>query len=607
MQRNKFGMNFDSGIPLTDENDFKLLYVEGNSEAYNKLKMWIEDRKNCAILGGQIGSGKTTIVAKAFFETKINPEITFHFDREGINQTTGDFLRILLAELIDFAIKNSIDLPENGLPKYLLEIEKDDWHKLLYVLKPEEKTMSSIIKKKEISSRLDNGDSIELVKSMLTLIVHSKNPFMFISGIDKFPTNSPAYFYLKDVLKIFTDFNVLFEANAVHCFNNDDWLINAEKIMIFTMSESEIFSILEKRLGKYKLARTNILSLLTTWSGGNPRQAIRLLTYFESWFKHFEGDAAKALEFSLKNTINDYFSFSKKPKDELFNAISKDNFIRSSLISLPMDKETATMAVYNNWIILNGTPDGDKLPAKINSLAKFLVPIKLYSEEPEIKALKKYAEKTGISPFGLDFNKDVEKSLYEQISPIAEDAVPLNIIEILDVISAALLSKTRADRVIIGYENERNREIVSRYLFAKSNSYEFQEMVEIRLEKEFKETLLEKLTDQSKIYSFVFPDNVDEKDIEKIDSVRDFLLNFQTIWWIPVKSLKKYLSKWTQLRQLFQIFILEEELNKSLKVEDIVSDLKFMEDLVKAENTAEDNYVKNLKIVLEYLREAHNG
>lgn len=606
MKRNSFGINFDEGIPLLNEPDFELLYVEGNGDGCDKLKNWIKKRDCSATIGGQIGSGKTTLISKVFFDVKIFPDITFDFDREGINQTTGDFLRIVVSEIIDYSFNNSIVLPDNGLAKYLLDADADEWSKLHSVLKPEQNTLISIIEKKKISEKINEGSYVELVKDMIGFIFEEKpDIFMFLSGIDKFHTSTPAYLDLKSILKMFADHSVLFEVNAIHLFNNDEWIRNSQKINIFTMTNLEITDLLEKRLGEYKDSKGNILNFFADWSGGNPRQALRLLTYFESWFKHFKGDTAKALESSLKNTISDYFSYSEKPEEKLLNIVAKNNYILGSMVSLPMDRDSAKMAVYNNWILLDGNPDEDKFPAKINPLVKYLLPVKLNAEEPEMKALQKYAEISGISSFGLDFKVDSDE-FKQKLKSILETPVKLNITEILDVISVALLSKNRADRVIIAYENEKNREVALQYLFAKSNSYEYQQLEEIAIDTEIIEKLKGGLSDPNKIYSFVFPENCEETEIRKLDSIRDCLINYQMIWWVPYKNLKTYLSKWTQLRQLFQVFVLEEELSKTLKIEDIKDDLEFMEDLVENENTAEFNYVKNLKEVLEYLKEARN-
>ena len=62
------------------------------------------------------------------------------------------------------------------------------------------------------------------------------------------------------------------------------------------------------------------------------------------------------------------------------------------------------------------------------------------------------------------------------------------------------------------------------------------------------------------------------------------------------------MPNWTQLRQLFEIFVLEDELLGSISMEEVQADLTFFEDLVDNEQSAEANVVTNLKIVLDYLK-----
>ena len=55
------------------------------------------------------------------------------------------------------------------------------------------------------------------------------------------------------------------------------------------------------------------------------------------------------------------------------------------------------------------------------------------------------------------------------------------------------------------------------------------------------------------------------------------------------------------------MFILEDDISKTLKAEDIEADLNFMEDLVESEGTAAFNYVSNLKQVLTYIKGSRHG
>ena len=95
--------------------------------------------------------------------------------------------------------------------------------------------------------------------------------------------------------------------------------------------------------------------------------------------------------------------------------------------------------------------------------------------------------------------------------------------------------------------------------------------------------------------------------LDELNLRRDSFLDRQLIWWIPKDNLNSYLGRWTQLRQLFQVYVLEEDLAKSLSIEEIASDLEFMEELAESEGTASFSYVENLKLVLDYLKGVKHG
>lgn len=107
------------------------------------------------------------------------------------------------------------------------------------------------------------------------------------------------------------------------------------------------------------------------------------------------------------------------------------------------------------------------------------------------------------------------------------------------------------------------------------------------------------------IFSLDFADNWTAGQLAALDSQRDSLLYSQMIWWIPEQALNKYLAHWTQLRQFFEIYILDDELLGSLSLEDIEADIGFFSDLVEEDKSAPSSMVKNLKSVLEYLKVKH--
>jgi len=127
MKRNRFGINLDEGIPLSSEDDFQILYVPCFSDISDQLKDWIENYtdKKPLMFGGQIGSGKSTLIEKTLLESSRKPDITLHFDTEGLNLDVGDFLSITLVGFIEKAIGLNMDLSFSELPFELFKLGKN--------------------------------------------------------------------------------------------------------------------------------------------------------------------------------------------------------------------------------------------------------------------------------------------------------------------------------------------------------------------------------------------------------------------------------------------------------------------------------------------------
>ncbi|MBU0465312.1 MAG: hypothetical protein KKE12_17215, partial [Proteobacteria bacterium] len=452
-----------------------------------------------------------------------------------------------------------------------------------------------------------------------------KSPLaVFASGIDKYDTKSVAFtLSLKSSIEILSNYKTMFEVNAVHLFlpdNTSPFSSNNEKVFIQTVRDKEIIEILNKRMGVYAEPIKKELELIAKWSGGNPRQAIRLLTHYQSARKNKKLDKTGILANAIKRTTDDLFAYSGKPTFELIRTILKDKKIEASLLNLPGDKENALQSLYGNWIFITQSSTNGSWPAIVNPLVKpFFKNGKSIMTEPEQKLLSQYAEINEMSPTGLGFNmleddssqKSADKILQDFFSMGIEKPLTLKLTEILDVISAALLSIDRKDRIMVGFKDKNILNAARAYLFAKANSYEYQRFEHRNLlGGEVKEpiNILEgTLALDTDILSFEFAGKWTEKQLNILDKYRDRFINYQMLWWIPLEDLKDYLPHWVQLRELFEFFILEDELLGSLSIEDIESDLAFYEDLVESEESSEFSMVKNLKIVLEYLKENRGG
>ena len=257
MKRNRFGINLDERIPLSSKDDFQILYVPCFSHISDQLKDWIENYtdKHPLMFGGQIGSGKSTLIVKSFLESSRKPDITFHFDTEGLNLDVGDFLSITLAGFIKKSIEHNIDLSFSELPLELFKLSKNDWRGVIQLLCPEEFSLKSFDSK--ISARKKILEYSEYIKNIINKIgdqiEYKINSHLLIlaSGIDKYDTESAAFFSLHDSLKVLSQFKTLYEVNVTHFFLSKDIFHTDIRLFIPAFTQKDIVTILSKRMGVY--------------------------------------------------------------------------------------------------------------------------------------------------------------------------------------------------------------------------------------------------------------------------------------------------------------------------------------------------------------------
>ncbi len=610
MERNRFGINVDEGIALTTAEEFEGLFVDTESEAGIKLLGWLKTGEQSVLFGGQIGCGKTTLLDYVFYKSGIKPDITFHFDSGSLNLSAIDSWSIVFAELFSFiATLDLINIEEIPVEyKKLLGDTPDAWHESISQIRLQSFSQASIEKNKAFNRLLESSQEYltAFLESLIRKVVLTKkSPLtLFASGIDKFEPGTAAYFALTDILLSLCTHKTLFEVNAVHLFTGDPWCRKLENIFVSTSGTKQIEKILEKRLGRYAGTYAREIPLISKYSGGIPRQALRILESFLAAQKQSPSNSEAFFQ-AAENVNRDFFAFSQRPEDALMQNVRKNLFLEASLISLSGDQETAKRAVFGNWVILKEQMSESRWEAFVNPLIKESFDI-VKADDPERVLLKEYARQRGISEHGLEVDLSQtgwRDTLLEQL----ERPIEFNVTEILDSISSALLSKRRADRIIVAFEDEVIADTVRTYLEAKSNSYEYQVWSHHKINVDIELSPLTEmakcfLEDSVDVYSFEFVGDLSMTSLDELNIRRDWFIEAQLIWWIPKKKLKEYLGQWTQLRQLFQIYVLEEDLGKSLSVEEIESDLDFMNELAESEGTASFSFVKNLKIVLDYLK-----
>jgi NADH/NAD ratio-sensing transcriptional regulator Rex len=613
MKRNTYGVNFDLGVPLESDFDFNKLYIPSNQDHLEQLILWLKNGQTSIQVAGQIGIGKSTFIQKAFKDSTTQADIQLHFDKEGQNLSTGDFLRIVLLEIVKSALNNEIDLSFSKLPSEISQGKVKKWNTLFEKLTQKEFSFSAFNLRNQITENFDKNKEFVII-TLNKIVEHIEDKIkrkliFFASGIDKFETYSFGYFSLFPIIDFLIKYKSLFEINAAHIFDIKWPLRNTEKIILRPFNNAEIQDLLNKRLGAYSFSLKDISNNLIKLSGGNPRQALRLLLNYEHFFK-IDNNSDKALFDSTKKTIQDFFSLSEHPSDDLMNLVKKENSLSSTTFSLPGDKETAQRALFGNWIIMKDALNSNKWKVEINPLISSLYFNIKFPAEFENQLIKTYSDEQQVSPIGLTFSGSIENIIYE-LNKSFTKAYTFNTIQLLDIIASSLLSKDRTDRIIIAYKENNIVDAVRHYIFAKANTFEYQSYKHFEITKgilspsnHIRHILQSEKFD---IYSFDFSCDLEKNQLQEIERMRDYFIYFQMLWWIPLEKAVIYFPSWKQLRQLFQIIILEDELLNSLNEKDIEDDITFLKKLSIEKKSNESLLLDNLKIVLTSLKKMKRG
>ena len=446
--------------------------------------------------------------------------------------------------------------------------------------------------------------------------ITSREPTIIAVGIDKFNPGTPEYFSLKDTLTFLAKRKTLFEVNAVHLFQEQDFRLGIRRSFIGGIGNDMLVQMLQKRLGSYAPIYQNAFSLIVDYSGGNARQALRLLNAYYFRRSQRQNDHTAAIALACHQVGRDLLNipYGRFPTD-IFAVVKRDGYMEGALFTDRESAPGANDAVYHNWLFVQGEPDPatpTKWPAIINPLIDEAIEWEADAPRtPEEEAARKWARDHGISPLGLNLPVDDNgepawDKFWEEIESSSEEET-LNILGVLEEIGAGLFGIERQDRIIITYQKRKNLEAVRDFLVGEANTYSNFPCEEITLEggkgREPVIELLVRLTDRdpNRIYSVELTAKWTEAQLRDLEHRRDILDNLQMLWWIQQDDLKRYLRFWPQLRQFFRIYRLEDELWRGITMEEIQADIDFINDM---SDESEPEGVRRLSAVLTYLKES---
>ncbi|UCH92439.1 MAG: hypothetical protein JSV88_19370 [Candidatus Aminicenantes bacterium] len=632
MKRNRYGINFDLGVPLQSKEDFEILYIELNPDQKQRFVDWINDENQDAIIvAGQIGTGKTTFIEKAFQEASSQCDIRIGFDTEVTTYVRGAFWGFFLGKIIEFAQKQKCNLAEFRLSEDLIKINYDDngLDQLVKALCDRPISISDFNEKKKLYHSID--ENIEFISRQLGDIIEqienkiNRPLFVFAEGIDKFSHYTTEYVSLVDLLNFLKKYKTLYEANLFHLIFHlivpkQKWN-DSSKILLTGVSDEKIIEVLKKRLGVYSPSRENMLPLLSRLSGGNLRQALRLLVEYDYALGKMRKDTKEALDHACQRVRDDLLNIPVGGiEPELLKVVKRDQYITSGTLDDFGSREGSQNAIYQNQIIIMGEANKElKWPAIVNPLLLPAVEaLKDLPESPETKLLREWAEAHEISPFGLEIDVtaiDKNQKFFDIISSSQQSFASLHITEIFESMAAYFLNPERKDKIIIAYENRELVQVANDFIVGKAGTFTTGRFKQVTISKKMKinavETILKELkrpgeTDVYDGFSFFFARKLTKEELIVMDQKRDEWLEHKMIWWIPYDDLKGYIKYWTQLRQLTRIYLLEEDVLGNITKDDIQQDLARLKHIHFPEEH-KINTKEKLEAVLKILEKKSNG
>jgi hypothetical protein len=307
------------------------------------------------------------------------------------------------------------------------------------------------------------------------------------------------------------------------------------------------------------------------------------------------------------------FGFESFPVETLA-ILKRDEYIEAALVNRPETAHDTQLVLYRNWAIVQSTParGSTHWPVRINPLiTDAVVWEKALPEPPELKAARRWARDHNISPMGLnipDQESDEPRDwneIWKALCSSESSEDKLNIVRLLEEVAASLFSINRQDRVMVSYRDPQNVQIALDYLIGQAAMYGPFICREVHLKGGASAdpiaeimAFLRKRKDQTTIYVVYVEGNWTSAQLDALDRFRDRFMDIEMLWFVEHEALLQYLSHWSQFRQLFRFYVLEDDFLTSLLKEDIEADLAVLHDI----KGKEDEGSTRLERVLNHLK-----
>jgi len=565
------GINFDIGLPLKESTDFDSLYVEWLPEQTLKLNSWLKGETGQSVaVTGQIGCGKTTFIRRAFLKTKTSPDISLNLNDISV-VSQGSFYGLFLGELLPFAQKINIDLESYSL-NVLFDNETENLKDFIDLLKPNI-NLKTLKRQEQQLEKIDRD--VQLIKRVISNICEliekklGRKLFIYADGVDKFNNHSAGYLMLNDLLNFLADFKTLYETNIVHVFCNDEWRTRAEQIILTTPDKVKVLrEMLKKRLGIYATDFEKQIPKLYNLSGGNFRQALRLLVAYEFAVRKLDKNKSQALDYAMKVVRQDLLS-TVNIDFTLLKVINNDGFVLDSTIR---NEKSANNAIYGNQIFLTSEKDDkNRWYATINPLL--------------------------LETFDLRTEPVTESNIDDEYYKLAK----FQIKNIFNSLASYFLSKGKNEINVIVHDNISTARIVNDYLVGRAGAYEEILYNDIEISNNNIKSLI--YNGNSSKYdglSCFFIESITSENLSILEINRNRLIEKNMLWWISKTEINACIKEWQHLRQFMHFFDLEKDILSNIQTEDILEDI---EDLELLDYSKEEAHKINERLtrVLNYL------